>query len=91
MIARVLFTAPLRVVRAGLPALVVAAAAAAAALLVPWLLGEPLRPVALIAARLAAGAPVCLVGVVWCLARLGVLDQLTPALLRRRPVDVVKP
>src|SRR5580658_475116 len=41
MIAHVLHTAPLRVVRAGLPAVAVAAAAAAAALLVPRLLGEP--------------------------------------------------
>jgi PST family polysaccharide transporter len=65
MIARVLRTGRLATVRAGLPALGVAAAAVGAALLVPWLLGEPVRPVALIAARLAAGAPVCLLGLAW--------------------------
>jgi O-antigen/teichoic acid export membrane protein len=65
MIARVLRTGRLATVRAGLPALGVATAAVGAALLVPWLLGEPARPVALIAARLAAGAPVCLLGLAW--------------------------
>jgi hypothetical protein len=65
MTARVLRTGRLAPVRAGLPALGVAAAAVGAALLVPWLLGEPVRPVALIAARLAAGAPVCLLGLAW--------------------------
>jgi PST family polysaccharide transporter len=56
MIARVLRTGRLATVRAGLPALGVATAAVGAALLVP---------VALIAARLAAGAPVCLLGLAW--------------------------
>jgi O-antigen/teichoic acid export membrane protein len=91
MIARVLHTAPLRVVRAGVPAVVVAAAAAAAALLVPWLIGEPMRPVALIVARLAAGAPVCLVGVAWCLLRAGLLDWLTLRMRQGRPVNVAEP
>jgi O-antigen/teichoic acid export membrane protein len=91
MIAHVLHTAPLRVVRAGLPAVAVAAAAAAAALLVPRLLGEPTGHLGLIVARLAAGAPVCLVGVVWCLARAGLLDWLTLRMRRGRPADMVKP
>jgi PST family polysaccharide transporter len=91
MIAHVLHTAPLRVVRAGLPAVAVAAAAAAAALLVPRLLGKPTGHLGLIVARLAAGAPVCLVGVVWCLARAGLLDWLTLRMRRGRPADMVKP
>jgi len=65
MTARVLQTGRLEAVRAGLPALGVAASAVGAALLIPWLFGEPARPVALIVARLAAGAPVCLLGVAW--------------------------
>jgi O-antigen/teichoic acid export membrane protein len=84
MTARVLRTGRLAPVRAGLPALGVAAAAIAAGLLVPWLLGEPVGPVALIVARLAAGAPVCLIGLAWCLARLGLLDRLSQAMRRRR-------
>jgi O-antigen/teichoic acid export membrane protein len=88
MTARVLGTGRLRPISAGIPALGVAVAAAGTALLVPWLLGEPARPVALIAARLAAGAPVCVVGVAWCLVRLGVLDRLPPAWRRVRPAGV---
>ncbi len=60
-------------IRAGLPGLCVATAAVAAALLVPWLLGAPQGPVRLIAARLGAGAPVCLLGLGFCAMRLGLL------------------
>jgi O-antigen/teichoic acid export membrane protein len=84
MTARVLRTGLLRPIRAGLPALGVAAAAAVAALLGPWLLGEPQGHVWLIVVRLACGAPVCVVGSAWCLARLGVLDRLVLVLRRGR-------
>jgi O-antigen/teichoic acid export membrane protein len=90
MIARVLRTAPLRVIRAGLPALVVATAAAAAALLVPWLIGEPEGPVRMIVARLAAGALICLPGLAWCLVRAGLLDPLIHMMRRGRPADAVE-
>jgi hypothetical protein len=89
MSARVLHTRTLAPIRAGLPALAVAASAVAVALLVPWLLGEPQGPVGLMAARLTAGATVCLPGLAWCLARLGVLGRLPQAMRRRRPVDVM--
>jgi PST family polysaccharide transporter len=73
MTARVLDTGMLRPIRAGLPALAVAVLCAAAALLLPWLLGEPRHPAWLIAVRLAAGAPICLLGLACCLARPGML------------------
>ena len=73
MTARVLDTGMLRPIRAGLPALAVAVLSAAAALLLPWLLGEPRHPAWLIAVRLAAGAPICLLGLACCLARPGML------------------
>jgi O-antigen/teichoic acid export membrane protein len=80
-------------IRAGLPALGVAASAVAIALLVPWLIGEPEGPVRLIAARLAAGAPVCLLGLGFCLARTGLLslglrNHLPHTMRRRRHVAV---
>ncbi len=86
MVGRVLRIGPLRPIRAGLPALGVALAAAGTALVVPWLVGEPVGRVALIAVRLAAGAPVCLLGVGWCLVRLGLFDRLPMTLRRVRPV-----
>ena len=91
MTARVLCAGALAPVRAGLPALGVAASAVAAALLVPWLLGEPVGHVRLIIARLAAGTPVCLIGVGYCLARLGLLDRLAHKMWRRRPVIMSEP
>jgi hypothetical protein len=65
MTARVLRTRPLGAVWAGLPALGVTAIAVAAALLVPWLWGAAEAPGWLIVARLATGAPVCLLGVAY--------------------------
>lgn len=91
MTARVLHTARLRPIQAGLPAVGIVAVAAASALLVPWLIGEPAGHLGLIAARLAAGALLCLPGLAWCLVRLGLLDLLPPALRRARPVNAVEP
>jgi PST family polysaccharide transporter len=88
MTSRVLNVAWLRPIRAGLPALGVAVAAACAALLVPWLVGEPVGDVSLILARLACGALFCLPGLAWCLARLGLFDQLPPTLRRGRPINL---
>jgi RNA polymerase sigma-70 factor (ECF subfamily) len=59
------------------------------ALLLPSLLGEPRGPLGLMAVRLAAGAPICLLGQAWCLARLGLLKQLAPLIRGRRPVDML--
>ncbi len=67
-------------IHAGLPALGVAAVSVAAALLIPWALGEPAGPIGLIAARLSAGAPVCLLGLGFCMsvARPGGFAPWTP-------------
>jgi O-antigen/teichoic acid export membrane protein len=65
MTALVLRCSLLAPLRAGLPALGVSLAAVACALLVPWLIGQPDRPAWLIVARLAAAAPVCVVGLGW--------------------------
>jgi O-antigen/teichoic acid export membrane protein len=89
MSARVLRIGRLAPIRAGLPALATAASAVAMALLLPWLFGEPRGPLGLMAARLTAGAPICLLGLAWCLARLGLLNRLAPLIRRRRPVDVL--
>jgi PST family polysaccharide transporter len=81
MTARVLRTGLLAPIRAGLPALGVAACSVAVAVLVPWLLGEPKGQAWLIAARLGAAAPICLLGLVCCMALQGLL---TPGLLPAR-------
>jgi RNA polymerase sigma factor (sigma-70 family) len=60
-----------------------------ALLLLPSLLGEPRGPLGLMAVRLAAGAPICLLGQAWCLARLGLLNRLAPLIRRRRPVNLL--
>ncbi len=77
-------------IHAGLPALGVAAASVAAALLVPWLIGEPTGPIGLIAARLSAGAPVCLLGLGFCLgvARRGALPPRPPP--EAEPLDSIR-
>jgi polysaccharide transporter, PST family len=89
MSARVLRIGRLTPIRAGLPALATTASAVAMALLLPWLFGEPWGPLGLMAARLAAGAPICLLGLAWCLTRLGLLNRLAPLIRRRRPVDML--
>lgn len=87
MTARVLHTGALAPIRAGLPALAVAGVSVVAALLLPWLLGEPRSAAWQIVVRLAAGAPFCLLGLGWCLARPGILSReaIPPALLNRLP------
>ena len=89
MIARVLRVGWLAPVRAGIAPLGVAVLSVAVGFLVPWLLGEPRGPVGLIAARLGAGAIVCVPGLVWCLARLGMLGRLSQAVRRRGRVGVL--
>jgi hypothetical protein len=84
MSGRVLRSTRLALVRAGLPALGIAVAAVGAALLVPWLVGAPEGRLTLIAARVAAGASICLPGLAWCLARLGLFNRVRGA-MRRRP------
>jgi PST family polysaccharide transporter len=81
-------------IRASVPAFGVVTSAVAVALLVPWLIGEPEGPVKLIAARLAAGAPVCLLGLGFCLTRPGLLapglrDHLPKAMRRRLHIGSV--
>ena len=77
-------------IHAGLPALGVSAASVTAAVLVPWLLGEPAGPIGLIAARLSAGAPVCLLGLGFCLgvARRGALPPRPPP--EAEPLDSIR-
>ncbi len=61
--ARVLGAPVGRLLRAGVPSLVLAALATAAAFAVPWLAGGPAQPAAMIAVRLMIGAAVCGVGI----------------------------
>jgi hypothetical protein len=60
--ARVLGSPVWRLLRAGVPSLVLAALATGLACAVPWLAGWPVRPAVAIAVRLAIGAAVCGVG-----------------------------
>jgi hypothetical protein len=62
--ARVLGLPVPRLLRAGMPSLALAALATGVAYAVPWLAGEPVRPVPVIAVRLMVGAVVCGVGLV---------------------------
>jgi O-antigen/teichoic acid export membrane protein len=80
--SQLLGTTLLRPLRAGIPALCATLAAVASALLLPWLCGAPEDAAMLMLARLAAGAPVCLLGLSLCLARLGLLDTV------RRPAPL---
>jgi hypothetical protein len=61
--------------RAGLPAMAVTIAAMAVGLLAPVILGVSGGGPMLIAARLAAAAPVCLLGLGLCLKRAGLLTR----------------
>jgi PST family polysaccharide transporter len=72
--ARVLETSLRRPLRAGLPALAATLAAVACGVLLPALFGPPGHPSLLILARLGAAAPVGLVGVALCLARMGAMS-----------------
>lgn len=69
--ARVLDTGLMRPLRAGLPALVATLAAVACGVLLPTAFGPPGQPAMLLVARLAAAAPVGLVGLGICVLRLG--------------------
>ncbi len=82
--ARLLGDRVWRQIRTGLPALALAIAAVAAALLVPMALGQPGRPLPLMAERLAVGAAVYLSGAA-LLLRASVAAALRTVGLRRQP------